>query len=129
MIERVIKERQEKAESEKFRAQFNDNIYGMHTIRTESGQTYSITIRNFDELNGYCSCPDFKTNKLGTCKHLIYAHQQLSKKFPVKKLIASQQYPFIEIYCDPLDDYHIAHFYKGKLQGEIEALCAKYFKN
>ena len=129
MTERVLKERQERAETEIFRAQFNDNIYGVHDIKTEAGILYSITIRNFDNLNGYCSCPDFKTNKLGVCKHLIYAHQQLCKKFPVKKLTGSQPYPFIEIYCDPLNDYHITHFYKGKLKGELEALLSRYFKN
>lgn len=30
----------------------------------------------------YCSCPDFKTNTLGTCKHIIYALNRARKGFP-----------------------------------------------
>ena len=29
----------------------------------------------------YCSCPDFRKNTLGTCKHIIYALDKVGKKF------------------------------------------------
>jgi SNF2 family DNA or RNA helicase len=34
-----------------------------------SGQ-YTVTIRGFDVGENFCSCPDFKSNTLGTCKHI-----------------------------------------------------------
>ena len=29
----------------------------------------------------YCSCPDFRKNTLGTCKHIIYALDKVRRKF------------------------------------------------
>jgi ERCC4-related helicase len=127
MIRRVLKERRERAGKEDFRLITGDNIYGFHQIKTARGKTYSITIRNFETSSGYCNCPDFKTNKLGTCKHLIYANNRIKKELDVKKLTAKQHYPFVEIYCDPLDKYHITYFYKGRLDSQVKVLLDKYF--
>lgn len=129
MIKRVLKERHEKAAKEKFEIRLGENNHGFHKIKTESGRTYEITIRDFATDNGYCSCPDFKTNKLGTCKHLIFAVNHLKKKFENLKTLKNQNYPFVEIYCDPHFDYNITYFYERKLQPEIEALIHKYFNS
>jgi len=31
---------------------------------------YTVTIRGFDVGENFCTCPDFKANTLGTCKHI-----------------------------------------------------------
>ncbi|MEI7981963.1 MAG: SNF2-related protein, partial [Bacteroidota bacterium] len=36
----------------------------------ESKNTYKVAIRNNDQVMNFCSCLDFKTNHLGTCKHI-----------------------------------------------------------
>lgn len=36
----------------------------------DSGGTYTVTIRGFDVGDNACTCPDFKANTLGTCKHV-----------------------------------------------------------
>jgi SNF2 family DNA or RNA helicase len=36
----------------------------------QTGGKYSVTIRGFDVGENFCSCPDFKSNTLGTCKHI-----------------------------------------------------------
>lgn len=128
MIKRVLKEREERATSESFQLIHADNIYGIHQLKTEANRIYEITIRDFDKQQGYCSCPDYRTNKLGTCKHLMYTLRQLNKKLPVKKLTQSQPFPFVEIYCDPLNDYHITYFYKSDLTLNVAALLEKHFK-
>ncbi|MCL5030891.1 MAG: DEAD/DEAH box helicase [Bacteroidetes bacterium] len=127
MIKRVLKERQEKAAKEKFEIRLAENIHGFHKIKTEEGRTYEITIRDFAAGSGYCSCPDFKTNKLGTCKHLIFASDYLNKKFKNSKSLTNQDYPFVEIYCDPHYDYNITYFYERNLQPEVDTLIHKYF--
>ncbi len=127
MIKRVLKERQERAAKEKFEIQLTENIHGFHKLKTEGGTTYEITIRDFDSGNGYCSCPDFKTNKLGTCKHLIFAVDYLKKKYKNLKSLQNQDYPVIEIYCDPHYDYNITYYYERKLPAEIDRLINKYF--
>ncbi len=127
MVERVLKERHERAEKEDYRLAISDNIYGFHKLRTQSGITYEITIRDFKNEEGYCSCPDFQTNKLGTCKHLIYAIAEIKKKQPVSELIGKQQYPFLEIYCDPHADYQISYFYQRELSPSLKELLDQYF--
>ncbi len=129
MIRRVLKERNERAAKESYNLELGDNVYGFHTLRTERGTTYQLTIRDFDTGNGYCSCPDFKTNKLGTCKHLIFAKKQITKTLPVKDLVKKQPYPFVEIFCDPLSDYHITYYHKKKIAPPIRTLLEIYFKD
>ena len=35
-----------------------------------SGGQYTVTVRGFDVGDNTCTCPDFKANTLGTCKHV-----------------------------------------------------------
>ena len=35
-----------------------------------SGGQYRVSIRGFDVGDNTCECPDFRTNTLGTCKHI-----------------------------------------------------------
>lgn len=127
MIKRVLKERQEKADKEKYEIRLAENIHGFHKIKTGEGRIYEITIRDFATGNGYCSCPDFKTNKLGTCKHLIFAADYLNKNYKKAKALTNQDYPVVEIYCDPHYDYNITYYYERRLSPEIDKLIHKYF--
>jgi SNF2 family DNA or RNA helicase len=36
----------------------------------ETKNSYKVAIRNNDQVMNFCSCLDFKTNHLGTCKHI-----------------------------------------------------------
>lgn len=128
MIARVLREREERARRERFELLTAENIYGIHHVRTAAGRTYEITLRDFQSGSGYCSCPDFRTNRLGTCKHLMFARREIHDTLPVDRLLELQSYPFVEIYCDPLHDYRITYFYKGKLTVDIATLLEKYFQ-
>ena len=127
MIKRVLKEREEKAAKEKFKIELAENIRGFHKVTTAAGKAYEITIRDFTTGDGYCSCPDFKTNKLGTCKHLIFSANYLKRKYKNSKSLMKQEYPVIEIFCDPHYDYNITYYYDRKLPPEIEGLLHKHF--
>ena len=37
-----------------------------------SGKTYRVALRGLEPGESYCSCPDFRTNTLGTCKHVLH---------------------------------------------------------
>ncbi len=129
MIKRVLKEREKKARNEEFKITFAENIYGIHKVKTKMHKIYNVTIRDFDAGNGYCSCPDFRTNKLGTCKHLIYAIEKVKSNFPIIELVQTQKYPFTEIFCDPHYDYNISYFSDKNISHEIEELLNNYFGN
>ena len=126
MIKRVMAEREEKAKNEKFQLDFADNIYGEHVITNRQNKSYNITFYDFEKQQGYCSCPDHHTNKLGTCKHLIFAFNEFQQQY-ADKPIPAQDFPFLEVFLHPLKEYRISYFYPGKLPAEIKELVDAYF--
>lgn len=65
--------RQQIAENENFNIQkISDGAvfadYKVENIKTVA--TYKVALRSADNSLNFCSCPDFKTNQLGTCKHI-----------------------------------------------------------
>ena len=54
-----------------------DKIDGFHPVfgdywvgNIENKNSYKVSIRDYHHPHHYCSCLDFKTNHLGTCKHI-----------------------------------------------------------
>lgn len=52
-----------------------DGVFGSwraNTVSTErpSSRPYRVQIRSLTERANYCECPDFASNRLGTCKHI-----------------------------------------------------------
>ena len=46
-----------------------------------SGKTYRVALRGRERGQNYCSCPDFRKNALGTCKHVFKVQASARKKF------------------------------------------------
>lgn len=126
MMSRVMKEREDRALQEKYELEFADNIFGEHQLKTSHNKTYHLSFYHFEKKLGYCSCPDYQTNKLETCKHLIYAFNEFSKQYKLDQL-PLQTYPFLEIFRHPLNDYQIAWFYPHAPEPKIEAILHEYF--
>ena len=128
MIKRVLKERRQKADKATYHIQWAGNIYGDHVLTNEKGVKYKIFLRDFENETGYSNSMDSRLNKLGTTKHIMFAFRALkANKTLFKKL--KKTYPFIEIYCDPLNDYKITWYYPDKLTVEEQLLITRYFKN
>lgn len=126
MVKRVLEEREERAKNEHFDLEFANNIYGEHILKNQQGRAYQLSFYDFGKKLGYCSCPDYQTNKLETCKHLMYAFSAFFEKHDIKDL-PSQTYPFLEIFRHPLKDYQIAWFYPHEPSPEIKELLTIYF--
>ena len=47
-----------------------------------SGGSYNVTIHGFDTGDNSCTCPDFKSNTLGTCKHIEAVLDHLKEDLP-----------------------------------------------
>mgnify|MGYP002639509957 CR=1 FL=1 len=126
MVKRVLEEREERAQKEHFELEFANNIYGEHLLKNQQGKTYQLSFYDFNKKLGYCSCPDYQTNKLETCKHLMFAFTAFFKEHELKDL-PKQTYPFLEIFRHPLKDYQIAWFYPHEPGPEIKELLDLYF--
>lgn len=126
MQKRVLEERLDRAKKVDYKIQLANNIYGEHTLINEKGKTYKITLRDFATKTGYINNIDWKTNKLGTTKHIMYLFNYLEEnKNKTKKL--AKTYPFIEIYTDPTNNYKITWFFPEKLEAEEKELLTSYF--
>jgi SNF2 family DNA or RNA helicase len=47
-----------------------------------SGGSYTVAVRGFDVGDNTCTCPDFKANTLGTCKHIEAVLASLEDEVP-----------------------------------------------
>ena len=128
MIRRVLAERRIKAEKADYRIEWAKNIYGDHLLTNEKGMKYRILLRDFENETGYSDSPDAKKNKLGTTKHIMYAFRKLKEDTSLYDRLG-KEFPFIEIYCDPLNDYKISWFWPNKLDIKEKLVISKYFKN
>ena len=128
MIKRVMAERKQKAETAKYHIDWAGNIYGDHMLTNERGVKYKVFLRDFKAESGYSDSMDSRLNKLGTTKHIMFAFKQL-KSNPALYNKLDKTYPFIEVYCDPLNDYRISWHYPHTIQLEDELLISKYFGN
>ena len=52
-------------------------------INPASGSTHKVALRGLEPGNNFCSCVDFRTNTLGTCKPVSYTHLTL----PTKRIV------------------------------------------
>jgi hypothetical protein len=65
----------------------------------QSKASYRVAIRGLNAGDNYCSCPDYATNELGTCKHIEFVLARLEKKRGAKAAFARGWRPaFSEIY-------------------------------
>ncbi|MFV1967164.1 MAG: DEAD/DEAH box helicase [Pirellulaceae bacterium] len=88
LIERALQERLERAKQESFRLKSADpdHAWTDYVITSAtSGKSYRLALRGEQRGESFCSCPDFRTNTLGTCKHLLYAIDRVKSKFSSKK--------------------------------------------
>lgn len=70
-----------------------------HITNPQSHNTYRVQIRGMQPGDNYCSCPDFATNTLGTCKHIEFTLSVLERKRGgVSALRAGYQPPYSEVY-------------------------------
>ena len=128
MITRVLSERMEKAEKANYRIRWADNIYGDHILTNEHGTNYKIFLRDFELESGYSDSWDAKLNKLGTTKHIMFAFSELKKNRELYERL-DKTYPFVEVFCDPLNEYKITWAYPQNLPVNEQLLISRYFKN
>jgi SNF2 family DNA or RNA helicase len=52
-----------------------------------NNSSYTVALRSLDIGTNYCSCGDFRTNTLGTCKHIEAAAQFVKRKRGLKRYL------------------------------------------
>src|SRR5213594_534416 len=89
LIRRAVEERRERARAERMTVKSADpdqpwTDYAVSS--TVSGKTYRVAVRGREPGESYCSCPDFRTNTLGACKHILHVLEKLKRRFAAAEL-------------------------------------------
>ena len=85
LVDRALADRAERARTERMRLAPLDRhgVWRDYAVTSGlSGKTYRVALRGWERGESYCSCPDFRTNTLGTCKHLLFATAVVKRKLP-----------------------------------------------
>ncbi|MBX3226597.1 MAG: DEAD/DEAH box helicase [Labilithrix sp.] len=84
VIAAELAERAERAKKERMRIRSADAgapWTDYEVTSAVSGKTYRVALRGTSRGESYCSCPDFKINTLGTCKHVMKVLAHATKRF------------------------------------------------
>lgn len=85
--------------------------FGVTKPQTKS--RYWVAIRGQQACDSRCSCPDFATNELGTCKHIEFVLSRLERRRGAKTAFKrGYQPPFSELYLRN-DGGRWLHFRQG----------------
>jgi superfamily II DNA or RNA helicase len=84
LIEQALADRRERALAEKMEITSVDpqTLWTDYAVTSlNSGKTYRVALRGRERGDSYCSCPDFRKNTLGTCKHILHVLEKVNSQF------------------------------------------------
>jgi SNF2 family DNA or RNA helicase len=93
----------------------------------DSGGQYTVTVRGFEVGDNVCTCPDFKSNTLGTCKHVEAVLDHLQAELPahLQKKKAAITRP--EIYMHYGEQLQIGLHLPARHSDKLDRLATTYF--
>ncbi|MGD8701263.1 MAG: DEAD/DEAH box helicase [Desulfosarcina sp.] len=100
----ALEDRKTRARKEAFTVVAGETFKGEHLVETATGRQYAVTLHDPAKAIGHCSCPDYLTNRLGTCKHILHLVAYLKKRNGFSKQVKKERFPFIDIYWDSASD-------------------------
>lgn len=77
------REKRAKEESLRVKSLSPKEIWSDYLVTNKSsGKAWRVALRDMERSGAsYCSCPDFRRNTLGTCKHLMKVQQVVKRRF------------------------------------------------
>ncbi|MEO6845528.1 MAG: SNF2-related protein, partial [Ginsengibacter sp.] len=91
----------------------------------DTKNNYKVALRSVDNSLNYCSCYDFKTNQLGTCKHIEAVLIFISKRPDLRKALNQ---PYSTTYSSMYMEYRGERKIKFRIGTENENEYKKLFK-
>ncbi len=84
LVARAVAERLARARSERMTIRSADPRVpwtNYEVTSAASGRTHRVALRSLERGASYCSCPDFRKNTLGTCKHVLRVVGLVRRRF------------------------------------------------
>lgn len=132
----AVDSRYDRAVSDYFELFPGDLFKGQHTVRTKKQEDYTVTVYDTVAIHGHCTCPDFASNHLSTCKHLIFAFdtlknageegpEELPVPFPFVHLTWNSRIEKPVCYYEKIDDSEIRHQIERIFEPAVIAVAAR----
>lgn len=94
----------------------------------QSRSTYRVAIRGSEPGNNFCSCPDFATNTLGTCKHIEFTLARLGRTRANRRALArGSEPPCSEVYLHYGAQRQVRFRLRADAPADLTRLAARYF--
>ena len=129
-IQEQIERRRERARAEilKIANKGSHPVFSLFEVSSVSGRAYRVEIRSLDELQNSCTCPDYKNNLIGTCKHIEGVLISLEKEHGKKlKKLAAERPRGTQIYLHHATDITVRVALPIPDRAVIKDLLSRYF--
>lgn len=130
MIQEQIERRRKRGKDELKRIvnQGNHPVLSVFAVTSTSGQTYQVRIHDLEALQNTCTCSDYRTNLIGTCKHIEGVLIQLREKYEAKlDGLAAERPSTTRIYLHYARDVTVRVSQPLPKQPELHQLLDRYF--
>ena len=104
-------------------------VFSSFEVTSLSGRAYQVQIRSLTERLNSCTCPDYQTNLLGTCKHiegvLLHLHNAVGEE--AWEAYATQAPPTTQIYLHQADKVTVRVSLPLPHTGKLRTVLLRYF--
>jgi len=103
-------------------------VYSTFEVTSTSERVYTVQVRSLTERLNTCTCPDYRTNTIGTCKHIEGVLVNLKKEFADQwdKFIA-QAPPITQMYVHHAERITIRVTLPFPERKRLHTLLTRYF--
>lgn len=125
LIDAAIAERAERAKTEPMAVQSADRAkpWTDYTVTNRtSGKSYRVALRGLKPGDSYCSCPDFRTNTLGTCKHILHVINKTKRRFSADDLKRPYVRKRLALHLRYADDVTLRLLTPARMSEEVAAI-------
>jgi superfamily II DNA or RNA helicase len=91
-------------------------------MSAQSGKSYRVALRGLKRGEAYCSCPDFRKNRLGLCKHVIKVQEFVKKKFSAAALAKTAKPERVGVYARYDGELRLGVEWPARLKNEVKEL-------
>ena len=125
LVERALAEREERAQNEKMtvRSEEPHRLWTDYTVTNKtSGKAYRVSLRGWDRGQSVCTCPDYRLNTLGTCKHIMQVRSKVRRRFTAAQRKRPYRPRSVEIFLGHGEDLCLRAMAPPKADEEVATI-------
>ncbi len=131
LLERALDERRQRAQQERMTLRSNnpETPWGDYLLTShQSGKTYRVSLLGDAPGEAYCSCPDFRTNHLGTCKHIMHAFEKVKTRFKKRDLERLPRIQRMSLWLDYRGDAALRFTLPDTCSSDVRRIVGRWAK-